>query len=138
MADGLKAIVAAEVKAIKDTGMEADFNPLREIGLARDAKRRERKHQALTKSDDFYKEKEAAYAQMATNVEANYFQVYHQYANAGYSAAECKKHALASAHTTKQLGEKAIESEFGSDNTTLHNLQLANKMAVQATGVKIN
>jgi len=96
----------------------ADFDPLREIGMGRGKKQRERRLQAMTDTKSFTADKEAAYVELEAAVKLAYCTTYEQYAKAGNPIAKCKAKAIEAATIQKNMGEDAIEDEFGSDNTT--------------------
>jgi len=96
----------------------ADFDPLREIEMDRGKKLRARRLQAITTADQYTKDKEAAYVELEAAVKLAYYTTYEQYAKAGNPIAKCKAKAIEAATIQKNMGEDAIEDEFGSDNTT--------------------
>lgn len=118
----LNDLILGKTKSITSTlgsgANPADFDPLREIGMDRGKKLRERRLQAMTDAKTFTAEKEAAHVELEAAVKLAYYTTYEQYAKAGNPIAKCKAKAIEAATIQKNMGEEAIEDEFGSDNTT--------------------
>jgi hypothetical protein len=74
-----------------------------------------------------------AYEELEAAVKLAYYTTYEQYAKAGNPLAKCKKKAIEAATLQKNMGEEAIEDEFGSDNTTRAQIkQVAEAQAAQS------
>jgi hypothetical protein len=118
----LNDLILGKTKSITSTlgsgANPADFDPLREIGMDRGKKLRERRLQAMADAKTFTAEKEAAHVELEAAVKLAYYTTYEQYAKAGNPIAKCKAKAIEAATIQKNMGEEAIEDEFGSDNTT--------------------
>jgi hypothetical protein len=97
----LNDLILGKTKSITSTlgsgANPADFDPLREIGMDRGKKLRERRLQAMTDAKTFTAEKEAAHVELEAAVKLAYYTTYEQYAKAGNPIAKCKAKAIEAA-----------------------------------------
>jgi hypothetical protein len=120
---------------LKGHDITGNFDPLREIGLDRDRKMRQRKVEASTSPAAFIAAKEAAIKKMENNVKMSYYGVYDQYVQAGHPTSYCKQQAITAAIVTRDLGMQAIESEFGTDNNDVADYRQAAEAATKLSGL---
>lgn len=119
-----------------ESGQTTDQELLRDLGMTRQKKQRDRRLEAMTKPEDFDAARQAAYVTLQDQVVGTYKAQFEQYQAAGFDSATSKSKAMKIAKATQQSLEEAIESEFGSDARSISAAKKITQAAADQTGIK--
>ena len=139
---GLLTANAANTRLTSATAAGA-IDPIRELGLDLEQQQYNTRLLALTKPEDYAKERQAAFNEMVVKIEDAYNDAYSGFINAGLPSEMAKRYALNAASNEKDVRRQVLETQFPSNANIIGEAQYVRKSpdshmlgAGHATGIR--